>query len=161
MFKLAIPMIRLLIDKFILNKLKNQLKEIISSHIINNPISPDVALISMLEFYKNHSMKSKKENGDDDMLLFQYGLYDWDGNGERFELNLTRQIADQTKEEYYQIMVTINYEATVIGKIESFTLWSIDHPILEEWEKQIMNTEGFKRASSALPLGYKVTMVKV
>lgn len=47
-----------------------------------------------------------------------------------------------------------------IGEIESFNLWSIDEPTIEEWTKVIMDTEGFKRATKVKTLDYNVELTK-
>jgi hypothetical protein len=139
---------------------KKTLEQIIKSNITDDNINPETALNSMLDFYKNYKTDKSSENADDDMLLFQYGTYDWDGSGKKFEFNLTRQITDPADEEYYQVKLTLYYKLADIGEIESFNLWSIDKPTLEDWKKVIMATEGFKRATETKPFDYKVALTK-
>ena len=139
---------------------KNALEQIVKSHITDNNITPESALISILEFYRTYKTDVEDENVDDDMLLFQYGAYDWDGSGGRFEFNLTRQIVDPDDEEYYQVRLTLYYKTADIGEIESYNLWSIDKPTIENWKKVITDTEGFKRAEKVKPFDYKVELTK-
>jgi hypothetical protein len=139
---------------------KKTLEQIVKSHVTDNKITPGTALASMLAFYNNYKTNIEINNPDDDMLLFQYGTYNWDGNGGKFELDLTRQIIDPDDEEYHQVKLTLYYKATDIGEIESFNLWSIDRPTVEEWEKAVAGTEGFKRAEKAKPFDYKVALTK-
>ncbi|HZS24691.1 MAG TPA: hypothetical protein VFA30_06840 [Gaiellaceae bacterium] len=52
-----------------------------------------------------------------DMVLFQWGVYDWyDGNGERFEIDFTRQFSILTRRGDYdhmeQLHCTFQYEPT-------------------------------------------------
>jgi len=54
-----------------------------------------------------------------DMLLFQWGVYDWyDGSGERFEIDFTRQFSILTPEGEYdhmeQLHCTFRYEPTEV-----------------------------------------------
>ncbi|MBN8650372.1 MAG: hypothetical protein J0L67_03040 [Cytophagales bacterium] len=139
---------------------KITLEGIVNSNITDDNITPGTALTSILDFYKNYKTDTGSENADDDMLLFQYGTYDWDGSGGKFEFNLTRQIADPDDEEFYQVKLTLYYKATDIGEIESFNLWSIDKPTIDDWQKAIKDTEGFKRAIKARPFDYKVELTK-
>jgi hypothetical protein len=139
---------------------KKTLEQIVNSNITDDNITPETALTSILEFYKNYKTKSGSENADDDILLFQYGTYDWDGNGGKFEFNLTRQIVDPDDEEYHQVKLTLYYKIADIGQIESFNLWSIDKPTIEDWRKEIKETEGFKRATKVKPFDYKVELTK-
>ncbi|NOS91902.1 MAG: hypothetical protein HOP30_08265 [Cyclobacteriaceae bacterium] len=137
---------------------KKTLEEIVNKYSAGNNITPEVAIDSMLDFYKNNRAHNHNGNNDDDMLLFQYGIYDWDGTGQKFELNLTRQMAD-TDDEYNQVRLIIYYSIEEIGDVGNFNLWSTDLPDMEQWKKVIMHTEGFKRASSAKAIDYKVELI--
>jgi len=64
-------------------KLKKILEQIVRSHIAGKDITPEAAVSSILEFYEKNKLIANLESPDDDMLLFQYGTYDWDGNGAR------------------------------------------------------------------------------
>ncbi len=139
---------------------KKTLERIVNSTITDDNITPETALISILDFYRNYKTDTGRENADDDMLLFQYGTYDWDGSGGKFEFNLTRQIADPDDEEFNQVKLTLYYQPADIGEIESFNLWSIDKPTIDDWQKNIKETEGFKRATKARPFDYKVELTK-
>jgi hypothetical protein len=139
-------------------KSKKTLEQIVKSHLVNNNITPEIALTSMLGFYKNHPTESTEP--DDDMLLFQYGTYDWDGKGGKFELNLTRQIADPNDDEFYQVRLTLYYRPGDIGEIEGYNLWNIDKPALQDWKETVADTDGFRRAAKAKPFDYKVDLVK-
>lgn len=44
-----------------------------------------------LSLYEQHRIDACELQSDGDMLLFQFGTYDW-GDGEFFEIDLTRQI---------------------------------------------------------------------
>ncbi len=139
---------------------KKILERIVNSNITGDNITPETALTSIIDFYKNYKTDADSESADDDMLLFQYGIYDWDGSGEKFEFNLTRKIADRDDEEFYQVKLTLYYKAADIGEIESFNLWSIDKPTIDDWQKTIRDTEGFVRATKARPFDYKVELTK-
>jgi len=51
-----------------------------------------------LSFYADQPAEGLAADEDSDMLLFQYGCYDW-GDGELFEFDLTRQFVDSHKTE--------------------------------------------------------------
>jgi hypothetical protein len=66
----------------------------------------------MLDFYAEERAEgccSVDEDGD--MLLYQWGTYDW-GHGEHFELNLTRQFILPGEHEPYQLSMTLMFEPT-------------------------------------------------
>ena len=53
-------------------------------------LTPSAAVASMIAFYRDVRAEECDLEADGDMLLFQWGTYDW-GNGHRFELDITRQ----------------------------------------------------------------------
>ena len=57
-------------------------------------------------FIKNYSTVNKKFNRDEgtDMLLFQYGVYDW-GEGKNLEIDFVRQLIKN--DDFIQIHITI------------------------------------------------------
>jgi hypothetical protein len=141
-------------------KSQKVLEQIVKSHLTGDLITPETALTSILDFYENYKTDNGSTTSDDDMLLFQYGTYDWGGKGGKFEFNLTRQIADPSNDEYYQVKLTLYYRMQDIGEIESFNMWSIDSPSINNWKETIVDTEGFKRASKAKPFDYKIELTK-
>jgi hypothetical protein len=55
-------------------------------------------IAAALSFYADQPAEGLAADEDSDMLLFQYGCYDW-GEGELFEFDLTRQFVDARKTE--------------------------------------------------------------
>lgn len=53
-------------------------------------LTPSVAVASMMAFYRDVRAEECDLEADGDMLLFQWGTYDW-GDGPRFEFDITRQ----------------------------------------------------------------------
>jgi hypothetical protein len=63
---------------------------------------------------------------DGDMLLFQWGTYDW-GSGKNFELNITRQFVEeeeQDDEAISELSLTFRFESTAeLEEIKPGNLW--------------------------------------
>lgn len=110
-----------------MDKLRNEFQNIVESKSLDGELTPEEALNSILDFYENHGKVKDMEVPDNDMLLFQYGTYDWDGTGAKFELNFTRQIADPDEEEdeFYQIDITLFYDPEDFKELQSFNIWSM------------------------------------
>jgi hypothetical protein len=53
-------------------------------------------LEAMLQFYQNERVDGTRLDEGGDMLLFQWGKHDW-GDGEHFEINITRQLIWDTR----------------------------------------------------------------
>jgi len=62
---------------------------------------------AMLAFYRDVRADGCDPARDGDMLLYQWGTYDW-GQGSQFELDITRQLilADREDEEIWQLSLT-------------------------------------------------------
>jgi hypothetical protein len=58
---------------------------------------------------------------DGDMLLFQWGTYDW-GSGKHFELNITRQFIEEDAQDDAAIsQLTLTYKFESTSELESIT----------------------------------------
>jgi len=72
----------------------------------------------MFAFYQSVSPEGCNE-ADGDMLLFQWGTYDW-GSGAQFELNITRQFIEQELQDddaISQLSLTFRFAPTPERKI--------------------------------------------
>jgi hypothetical protein len=62
------------------------------------PRTPGAGVQRMAAFYKDLRADDVDLESDGDMLLFQWGTYDW-GNGPMFEVDVTRQLIRGTGED--------------------------------------------------------------
>jgi hypothetical protein len=94
----------------------------------------------------------------DDMLLFQYGTYDWGGElGEHFKFDITRQFSKKNFD-MFQLSLTLIFEPTTV---ESYNSWSMYFKTLDEWSDNIKTTEGYKLASTLMLKTHKLTFSKI
>src|SRR5262245_23394573 len=56
-------------------------------------LSPEDGISLMLAFYQAERADGCEVDEDGDMLLYQWGCYDW-GQGESFDFNISRQFVD-------------------------------------------------------------------
>ena len=86
-------------------------------------------------------------NPDSDMLLFQYGVYDW-GNehGRHFALDITRQVIAAGQYEPYQLSFTLIYDPAPFENTGFHERWSADFPDLAGFVAHIRAANGFKEA---------------
>jgi len=68
----------------------------------------------MLAFYRTVRFDDVDLAGNGDMLLYQWGTYDW-GRGESFEFDITRQLILGTgeDEDIFQLSLTFKFQPTV------------------------------------------------
>ncbi len=62
------------------------------SNLAADALTPRSGLAAMLDFYVRERADGCSLAEDGDMLLFQWGTYDW-GDGLRFEVGITRQLS--------------------------------------------------------------------
>jgi hypothetical protein len=70
---------------------------------------------ALFDFYRDKRPigRAFEQHEDADMLLFQWGTYDW-GTGEHFAFNLTRQLIvreDAEDEDIWQLSLTFEFDA--------------------------------------------------
>lgn len=117
------------------------------------------AVEKFIEFFQEYKIKEKQEYDDEDILLFQYGNYDWqDGNGEEFNFDLTRQLEVPNEDEFLQLSLTLFYDSEQIGEIEAFNSWSTECENLKEWEDLIKQTKGYEKIQNIQPNSHKVSL---
>ena len=108
----------------------------------------DNQLNNILKVFTDTYMLSNKKfdrNNDADMLLFQYGVYDW-GNGKNLEIDFVRQLIQNDDVIQIHITLKIPYQDE-FSKIESFNEWynsSHSEMSLTEWHDKIKSSSVFQ-----------------
>ena len=83
-----------------------------------------------------------------DMLLFQYGVYNWgDEKGNHFSFDITRQIIAPDEDEPYQLSFTLIFEPSAFSKIKPYDIWSNKFNCLEDFVNHIKSTPGYEVAN--------------
>ncbi|MDR2633709.1 MAG: hypothetical protein LBC51_08840 [Treponema sp.] len=134
--------------KITLKKVENAYKKWLEKNVNNGQLSnvDEIINVSLILFQEIKVKGIAGDAEDGDMLLFQYGLYDW-GKGRFFEFDITRQFIKQNEDEPYQLSMTLLFEPT---NCESYNCWSNDFDELEQWVKNIKETEGYKLAKNLM-----------
>jgi hypothetical protein len=76
--------------------------------------SVEVGVRAMIEFYSVMRADGCDAGADQDMLLFQWGMYDW-GDGERFEIDMVRQVmipGEEDDDAIWQLHLTYRYPSS-------------------------------------------------
>jgi len=72
-------------------------------------------ITAVLDFYESERATGLETTPQADMLLFQFGVYDW-GQGENFEFDITRQFileGEEGDDAISQLRCTVVYEPTM------------------------------------------------
>ena len=100
-----------------------------------------------IDYYRDVKFEEYSDiEADEDVLLFQYGIYDW-GNGRFFEADFTRQyykvFSDEGDNKVIQQRFTFYFDPSVFGTLKAFNLWSNDYNDLSIFESNIRSSEGY------------------
>lgn len=87
----------------------------------------------------------------EDMLLFQWGVFDW-GEGEYFELDITRQISSLNTNELRQLSCTLYFNPLlVLREIEEGNKWCSSLEEFNSFNEFVLSSKVFKFCSAITP----------
>ncbi|MBK8806954.1 MAG: hypothetical protein IPO21_10045 [Bacteroidales bacterium] len=125
-------------------------------------LTPDNLIEISVKLYADIQAKgiSIEDDEENDMLLFQYGTYNWgDELGEHFSFDITRQFMNEAGD-VYQLSLTLVFDPQEFEDVESINSWSPDFESIEEWIEDIKTTQGYEMAKSQTIKSYKLLFEK-
>jgi len=109
------------------------------------PQTPGDAFTAMLAFFRDVRAENCQED-DHDMLLFQWGTYDW-GRGRHFEFDITRQfISDRSTDgdDIWQLHATFRFPPTAeLDALGRGNRWCHSLAALPEFESFVLGSPVF------------------
>jgi hypothetical protein len=118
----------------------------LSSKQVDYQVSPDAAFRAMLAFYREERASGCNVENDADMLLFQWGVFDW-GNGEHLDIDITRQVIIPGKEDddaIWQLHLTYRCKPNTSDRnLGSGEEWCSSPDELEEFAQLVTDSGAF------------------
>ena len=117
-------------------------------------LSPWSGIDLMLAFYEEVRAKGCVVKRHDDMLLYQYGTYDWFmGEGEWFEFDITRQLIKgvPSDDNIKQLSLTFKFKPTKAVRNLHGGRWCDSPKKLESFPKIIERSEGYRAVGNLRP----------
>jgi hypothetical protein len=112
------------------------------------------ALDQMIAFYLGQRCDRCDPDADGDMLLFQWGVFDW-GRGPSFQFNLTRQftIADALGDEgMSQLSLTLHFEpADALAALGKGNQWCTSPAESAAFARSVKSSAAFAALIGAVP----------
>ena len=118
-----------------------------------NRMTPAQGIDAMLSFYRNERADGCSFDKDADMLLFQWGMYDW-GDGEFFDFDITRQlIFDGSEDEnIWQLSLTFKFATTDDQRnLDSGNKWCGSLDDIPQFEQFIRDSQAFQVVADETP----------
>lgn len=125
----------------------------------------DLDLIAIIESVKMDYLKVEilgldLDNPERDMLLFEYGNYDWTGEGEKFNLSVKRQLFFKNLDECGYYGFTICFDKNFIGEINEFSKWCEKKSDVDKWLSEIKETIGIEKVKGKPAMKFEVELEK-
>lgn len=138
-----------------LEDLKTQISAL-SSDVSSNP---ERLFSLVLDLYEGMRIDGTDLDEDGDMLLFQWGSYDW-GQGLHFELDLTRQAIPAGEEDppIVQLHCTYRYDPAQFDDIVSGNRWCHNPSELHEFRQFVLSSEALRRAASRPQISFELEL---
>jgi hypothetical protein len=124
-----------------------------------------LAAWSVFQEFANERVEGVGPNSDDDMLLFECGVYDWsDGKGPRFNWGFVRQFtlydADGEYDHMEQLHLKLFFPVSpALEAIEVPGIWSGRERAA--WARDVESDEGFRAVTELQPLESQVEQWEV
>jgi hypothetical protein len=137
----------------------NAFEEFIENHGCSFPeLTVRVGVAEMLSFYESIAPTGcANENGD--MLLFQWGTYDW-SDGANFEINITRQFIESAADDddaISQLQLTFRFlPDNDTASLSDGNCWCNSQSKLQPFREFIFSNEAFLAKADAESAGVSV-----
>lgn len=113
-------------------------------------LSIQESIESTISFYLSKRVYNTKMEANGDMLLYQWGTYDW-GKGKFFQVDITRQII--VPDSMHQMSTTVYFESNgVTDKIGSGNKWCEDLEDVESFKQFIDDHQITKKLEGQIQL---------
>jgi hypothetical protein len=123
-------------------------------------VSVDAGFSEAFAFYRDVRPAGCEKDLDGDMLLFQWGTYDW-GKGKYFNLDLTRQfILEGTEDDegIFQLAFTFLYTPSpALESLKDGNRWCRSRADLAEFQRYVTMSEAYRVALGQIPAKVQLT----
>ncbi|MDB5340428.1 MAG: hypothetical protein JWN70_6047 [Planctomycetaceae bacterium] len=128
------------------------LKRLDAAGISLNDLPVSDGIDAMLNYYSAERVEGCDLEEDGDMLLFQWGTYDW-GKGASFEVNITRQLiaASDEDDEPQQLSLTFQFDSAVGSKAGEGNQWCESPDGLAPFQRSIVASKALKAVGQQPP----------
>lgn len=112
-------------------------------------LTPESGIAAFVSFYREVRGEKCSPEADEDMLLYQWGTYDW-GQGEFFDLNITRQLMQSgaDDDEIWQLSLTFKFAPNdSLRGLGSASKWCQSPQQLDDFETYIFQSAAYQNLS--------------
>jgi hypothetical protein len=143
---------------FALNEIEGKYRDAIEATLSDGkPLTAQLMVDLSAELYDTLKVEGIAGEPDGDMLLFQYGVYNWhDENGRHFGFDMTRQFMLPSTYEPYQLSFSLIFDPAPFENTGFFERWYSNNGDLDSFVANIKTTDGFIAANNQSPKTYNI-----
>ena len=107
----------------------------------------------VIDFYRSQRASELERGPETDMLLFQWGTYDW-GDGSIFSVDIVRQFTSRqlfADPVLSQLYVTATFEPGEFSDLSSSHFWCYSVNEFAEFHERILATSAYRRTADLRP----------
>ena len=146
---------------YTLNEIECKYRGAISDALNGKDLTASLLVELSANLYNKFKVKGISDKKYSDMLLYQYGVYNWhDEHGRHFGLDITRQFQFPSEYEPYQLSFSLIFDPEQFENVGFYECWSMDFGDFESFVSHIKNTDGFKAAEKRMPKTYCIRFNK-
>jgi len=140
--------------------LKAYKEEVLKYIDANGRLSADAVIDISVKLFSSIQVKGVEySESENDMLLFQYGTYDWgDKKGLHASFDITRQFQKTGSDEFHQLSITLICDPNVLDKGDVYNTWSCDYGNIDEWVAKIKGTAGYLKMKQVEIRKYEIDL---
>ena len=148
----------------LLTDIEASYKKTVENYISTNSILTIDSVIQLsIQLYNDLKVYGASDSAelDNDMLLFQYGTYDWgDEKGNHTSFDITRQFI-LGNNEFYQLSFSLIFNAGYLTDTDIYNSWNSDFKDLQAWANNIKLTRGYDLLKTTAFNSYNISLWKV
>jgi hypothetical protein len=117
-------------------------------------LTPVAGIEAMLDYYAEERADGCDLESDGDMLLFQWGTYDW-GDGPSFQVDITRQliVADDEEPEPRQLSLRFHFDPSAApARLRDSNKWCESPRNLAAFRKFVSRAKAIEAVGQQLPV---------
>jgi hypothetical protein len=134
------------------------LKRLEAAGLSLDRLTPAAGVEAMLTYYAEERAEGCPFEDDGDMLLFEWGTYDW-GEGPAFEVAITRQliVPDDENEEPRQLGLTFRFDPSIGDGVREGNRWCRSLDELAKFRRFVTRSSALKAVAqqSAVSVGLR------
>jgi len=109
----------------------------------------------VIDRYSDTRLKGTDLDADGDMLLFQWGIFDW-GKGRHSSVDLTRQIitSEDGEDVIIQLRCTYQFHESVLASMESGDCWCLSPKDTKGFSASVLSNPAFMTSLKSTHIGF-------